>query len=526
MMHTLKNPPFFRPASRPSSPAPTPSRPDSGIGFERTRPHNRLSLNTFRRQSPAPTPSSAVAPLTLVQDGSYLEMLSLKLSEAVSKALAQPTGSTTTNDVVGGRRPIPAGRGRALGALIASELTAANENPHLQRAILRSLHKPLSVLLGNLSTLIVPILSSSAFLVPPAPTPQNSGPNAYQLHGLAIAGFAGELLETFDSFSLGQDADVRGDNLRSTREGLVSLVNRVVNPLVGGIRTELFAALDGLENPHAVSPAKPPTGMKPVQHTSVATLVASMPVYAQALKRYTVSTVAQNVLAPFIISAVWRAMVALSNRPYTHPSPPSSPGMVPALLPGMKKRRGSPTSSPPMTPPPNRFTIKLPTSRPPSPPAPNVSTSTSAAGDARAIVDLLSLLPLPDEKMAREAAEEALNGLRALANLFEVAQGILKATDRSVADRAEELTEVTEKIPTLIALPILLKIDAQNEPSVPSVPAILGVSEEEYRSGCLTGFGRAEELSTPIGGRVCNYLQSRQKELLLHWLETEIEEND
>ncbi|KAK1225253.1 hypothetical protein PQX77_007779 [Marasmius sp. AFHP31] len=526
MMHTLKNPSFFRPASRPSSPAPTPSRPDSGIGFERARPLNRLSLNSFRRQSPAPAPSSAVAPLTLVQDGSYLEMLNLKLSEAVSKALAQPTGSAVVSDVVGGRRPIPAGRGHALGSLIASELVAANENPHLQKAIVRSLHKPLSVLLSNLSALIVPILSSPAFLTPPAPTLQNPGLNAYQLHGLAIAGLAGELLETFESFSLGQDTDVRGDNLKSIREGLVSLVNRVVNPLVGGIRSELFAALDGLENPHTVSSAKPPHGAKSVQHASVATLVTTVPLYAQALKRYTGSTVAQKALAPFIISAAWRAIVALSNRPYVVPSPPSSPGLQPTVLPGMKKRRASPTSSPPLTPPPNRFTIKLPTSRPPSPPAPPTSTSTSPAADARAVYDLLRQLPLPDEKMAREAAEEAINGLNALATLFEVVQGILKSPDRTFDDRSAKLTEVTEKIPTLIALPILMKADAQGDSDVPSVSSILGVSEQEYRSGCLTGFGRAEELATAVGRRVCSYLQAEGKTLLLRWLETEIEEDD
>lgn len=61
-----------------------------------------------------------MTPITLVQDGSYLESLSLKLSEAVSKALASPLAQTTSNDQVSGKRPVPAGRGRALGALIAS----------------------------------------------------------------------------------------------------------------------------------------------------------------------------------------------------------------------------------------------------------------------------------------------------------------------------------------------------------------------------------------------------------------------
>lgn len=61
-----------------------------------------------------------MTPATLVQDGTYLESLSLKLSEAVSKALAAPPAPQTANDQIGGKRPVPAGRGRALGALIAS----------------------------------------------------------------------------------------------------------------------------------------------------------------------------------------------------------------------------------------------------------------------------------------------------------------------------------------------------------------------------------------------------------------------
>lgn len=55
----------------------------------------------------------------LVQDGSYLEVLSLKLSEAVTKALAQPAGPALPCEQLGGKRPIPAGRGHALGAFIS-----------------------------------------------------------------------------------------------------------------------------------------------------------------------------------------------------------------------------------------------------------------------------------------------------------------------------------------------------------------------------------------------------------------------
>jgi len=121
-MNVLKNPSFFRPSSRPSSPAPG-NNPAPGTSGERSsRPSNKLSLSSLMRTSssqlPAPGPINTAAPL--VQDGSYLEMLSLKLSEAVSKALAQPVGITAPIDPASGKRPIPNGRGTALGTLIAS----------------------------------------------------------------------------------------------------------------------------------------------------------------------------------------------------------------------------------------------------------------------------------------------------------------------------------------------------------------------------------------------------------------------
>jgi hypothetical protein len=121
-MNVLKSP-FFRPTSRPSSPAPPSlppirAEPVSVHSTDRTtRPLNRLALNNFRRPSPAS--KSQDIPTPLVQDGSYLEALGLKLSEAVSRALSQPAGPALPHDVLAGRRPLPPGRGHVLGQLIA-----------------------------------------------------------------------------------------------------------------------------------------------------------------------------------------------------------------------------------------------------------------------------------------------------------------------------------------------------------------------------------------------------------------------
>lgn len=65
-------------------------------------------------------PSLAPPPAPVPQDSSYLEMLGLKLSEAVSKSLTQPVGPLTASDLVSGKKPIPLGRGLALGNVIAA----------------------------------------------------------------------------------------------------------------------------------------------------------------------------------------------------------------------------------------------------------------------------------------------------------------------------------------------------------------------------------------------------------------------
>src|SRR6266404_1350644 len=116
-MNTLR-PSIFRPAGRPSppptptpTPTPTPLRADVPIPVDKaSRTISKLSLTGFKKPCPV-QPSQTAA---IVQDGSYLQVLSLKLSEGISRALAQPagTGTAPVNESLNGRRPIPAGRGR------------------------------------------------------------------------------------------------------------------------------------------------------------------------------------------------------------------------------------------------------------------------------------------------------------------------------------------------------------------------------------------------------------------------------
>ncbi|EMD37584.1 hypothetical protein CERSUDRAFT_83328 [Gelatoporia subvermispora B] len=518
---------------------------------------SKLSLSTFRRPSPAPAPAQTqgVAPITVTQDGSYIEVLSLKLSEAVSKALAPSTGPAPPNEVLNGRRPVPAGRGRALGALIASEIKASRENPHLHRAMMRTLHRPLSVLLTNLSGMLVPLLSSSAFLTPPAPTPQAPQPNATQLHAVGIATFAGELLETFDDLGLGAETDMRGDGLKSIREGLASIVKRVIEPLMNGIKNELMPAIQALEHP-PVAGGKVLAGIKPVNHPSVASLQAVIPIYARALVRYTTSTAAENTLASLLILLVWRGLVALSHRPAPPPSPPASPALSATGLKSTRELKRSRSASvtiasvtPPATPPPSRFTLKLPPSRPPSPPGVSGAQRNTLAADARALFDLLNLLPRPSAdnprtKLAREAVDEAYEALRALAALLEALQvhplvvrgrhgstHSLLAMSASPADLAADLDVLTADLPALVALPVLLRAfvptHAPADGAERSVAGMVGLPEADYRKGCLGGFGRAEECTAAVGARVLDVLRAENSggaDAIVRWLEHRVAE--
>lgn len=88
--------------------------------YERHRPHSKLALASLMRQSPVPARALPQAITPLVQDGSYLEALSLTLSEAATRALAQPNGPALPHELLEGKRPIPAGRGHAFGAFITA----------------------------------------------------------------------------------------------------------------------------------------------------------------------------------------------------------------------------------------------------------------------------------------------------------------------------------------------------------------------------------------------------------------------
>jgi hypothetical protein len=78
------------------------------------------------------------------------------------------------------------------------------------------------------------------------------------------------------------------------------------------------------------------------------------------------------------------------------------------------------------------------------------------------------------------------------------------STIHGTEELAHELGALTVDLPTLIALPILLNAYAftSERGGSRSVASMLGLPEERYRQGCLTGCGRAEECTVAVGQRV------------------------
>lgn len=526
MISAFKNQSIFRPSSSPPSPS---NPPGSPVVTESARSLSPVPFNPRHSSLTSATSPTRAPP---IQDGSYLEALGLRLNEAVSKALAHPSGPSQPSELVGGRRPIPAGRGYALGKSIASyvviwfvlqsaqrifsELQAAHDNRHLYKAVLRALQKPLSVLLSNLSALLPPLLSSPAFLQPSAPTLQMPSPNATQLHALAIADFAGELLSSFDDMALGLDTDGRGDGLQPIRAGLVSLIGRVITPLITGIKEALIPLLDALEFPPKTTPNK----AKGPVHPSITALRSSVPVYGRALARYASTYHSDTLHASFLISIVWRALVALSHRSMM------TQGSTPVVL----SEKGQYAPSPRiLASPTGLFNLKRGSSRPTSP-----VIGSAAVADAKALYEIFSRFPRPTHtQVAREAVDEAFVHLEALVSLLKVADDPFFVINKTAEETADEIHDLTDDLPTLIALPVLLRVQYFGSTlglQVSTVPALLNTPEDVYRKDCLAGFGRAEHCGPVVAQRVLDVIYARpvvdSSSCLVDWLEARLGQND
>ena len=343
-------------------------------------------------------------------------------------------------------------------------------------------------------------------------------PNATQLHSLAIADFAGELLSSFDDMGLGTDTDGRGDGLQPIRAGLVSLIGRVVTPLITGIKEALIPLVDALEIPAKTIHHK----AKGFVHPSVLALQSTVPIYGQALARYASTYHTHPLLASFLISIVWRTLVALSHRSMMIQS--STPLEISEKSPYKPSPRIlSATSSTGL------FNLARVSSRPASP-----AITSTAVADAKALYEIFSHFPRPTHtQAAREAVDEAFVHLEALRSLLEIADNPFFVVNKTAEEIADEIHGLTDELSTLIALPVLLRVQYFGSvlgPQVNTVAALLNVPEDTYRKDCLAGFGRAERCGPVVAQQILDEIYARpfvdSSDCFVDWLEARLGHED
>ena len=385
------------------------------------------------------------------------------------------------------------------------------------------------MLLSNISAHLLPLLSSPQFSTTTL-VQQQSCLNATQLHAVGLATLAGEVLETFDELGLGQEVDGRSDGLKVIREGLLNLVMRVVNPLIASIQSEILPLIDGLEKPSPIGRTGSGLNSKNTKtstpHPSITGLHAIVPLYAKGLAKIAAADAAQSSLGAMLITLVWHGLVAFAHRPFTSNSPPASPKLASAK-PKIK------SITPPTSPTPRFMTI-LPPSRPSTPP--NHSAASSLPGDARALFDILGLIAKPSKDkaaglLASEAVDEAFDALGSLVSLLDLVHNNPRSHAALNFDQLEaDLMAVTDDLPTLIGLPILLRAYVVGGGSqggeLPSVALILGMTGEAYRANCLVGFNRADECEEVVGKHIIRVLRNDSAALgavmVSNWLERQI----
>ncbi|KAG8781137.1 hypothetical protein FRC12_022198 [Ceratobasidium sp. 428] len=420
-----------------------------------------------------------------------------------------------------------------------------NGTSDLLRASLRALHRPLNVLLSNISGLLAPLVVGGATINVCLPSSGWAGNGAAQAHALGLACMVGELLEQLEEGLPGDCNKVGGEGLRSIKEGLEGVIKRVVNPVFAAVRTELGVLVDALEVAPSEALPSSVVGKKAlaVEQPAVVALQTAMPCAIRVLGRVGAvpGPVVRGALAACDIAIVWRAMVALAHRrvgePIPAPAPTTGTGSPTSKSSGLLgkshtlgKASSSSTASgtstpsskslgktpsmgalnsgsavppsltkrltPPNTPPAGRFGLLLPPSRPSSPPG-VLTPAAQLAHDARVVVGLLDALPKPGGEDAREAVAEAFDALRGFADVLGLIgvvggggvdrQAVVDLIDgepspSSDNNNSEEVER--EELPALIVLPALLRGK--------SVATLLEIPEAEYRERCLGGFGRAE----------------------------------
>jgi hypothetical protein len=135
--------------------------------------------------------------------------------------------------------------------------------------------------------------------------------------------------------------------------------------------------------------------------------------------------------------------------------------------------------------------------------------------------------------VAREAVDEAFADLKALAPLLEAVDNPFFQVNKSAEQIFTEIDCLSDDLPTLIALPVLLRMRSfgrQYTNGGSTVAAIINIPEDEYRKHCLSGFGRAEQCGSIIGQNVLDAIHalpaSEPQGFLTNWLEIRVSQLD
>lgn len=420
----------------------------------------------------------------LVAD-TYCTLLGMKLNEAVAKALVGGTEGPAWDH----RRPVPAGKGKALGVMISGEFTSSpnGSDTFTQRAILRSVQRPLSVLLTNIQGLMTPLLASTQFL-PASPLPATLP--AAQVHALALATFAGELS---DALLIPNAPRFVNEGLAPYRAQLSALETRAGLPIVAALKSLLTTLVAQLGT--ATSGTK--------EHTSLSALGQSVVGTSKLLHKLIgpePTDKRQIWVAELLAHLTWQGMVGLVCRPRI------------TIRANSPERRGSP---PPVAFPSltdkgdisSRFGIKQLVSRPVTPAAaPQRPVTPSALSrDAHAFRSILTALasvcPPFTNAVAADLLSEALLGLGQLQTLFALPSPPV----------AEVVIPELDLLPSALVLSYLLPEG--------KLASLSGMDRNTFRTHCLVDENHAEQCEATVEQIARDWVAGKEEWNAVHrWL--------
>lgn len=449
--------------------------------------------------------------------------------------------------------------------LTVSALPAPASDPYLMRAILRTSVRSLSIYLSRLESLLLPALTCPTFAAPltllPIKGAAGSPLNPTQLFAVSIAHAAWETCEILEqTLEQGTWPRFAHETLRPVMDKFDSVVGRVVQPILGGLKRDLVASL-------GMGEGTSPPGGKVVGLASVP-VPAATTASAQALGLPAAPTaphpagvkqlaipvclqhfasrvdasrkVLETVAAPckddgeawttgVVVAVVWRGMCLLADKDAGVNGPPS-PGSISRALSGL----ATPTVTPKLPLNPLSILPSRAASRPPSPPR-NGQAPSQKDPLTHALLSFEGLIhrlvtglvqpptqvgsdPNSEEHLAREAlaeALEALTSLRITSAASAIPEGLLSSVRRIRDDVDSDdaaqaaLDDALEDLPVVTLLTFLqrkanLALIASGRPASRTVPELWGWSAPEYERQVLSGFGAAEEW----GPRFANALRA------------------